>query len=101
MGFKKTTPNTQVVGFSSGDTYQEVLTRAAKGLGLQCDTSGLSLICSGGMVCNGPIGEKPWSLGEFVEQNGGCKNRSKRVWGLYIPVGMEDARPTTSDSVCS
>lgn len=99
-GFKKTTPNTQVVGFTNDDCHFDVLRKGARGLGLKCDLDELQLLCSGGIVVSAPIGEKPWSLGEYVRQHGGTQNRNKKVWGICIPVGLEEeGHSLTLDSV--
>lgn len=90
-GFKKTTANTQVIGFSDSDTYEIVLAKASKALGITCERDLLQLICSGGIVLNAPIGTKPWSLGEFIKHNGGYQNRGKKVWGIDIPIGYDEA----------
>lgn len=90
----------QVVGFKECDTHGDVLRKGAKGLGLTCDSNLLLLICSGGMVPDSPIGDEPWKLGEYIRQHGGNQNRSKKVWGICIPVGIEDGTSmNTSDSV--
>ena len=31
-----------------------------------------------------------WTLGKYIESHGGNKNRGKKVWGVYIPVGAEE-----------
>lgn len=77
------------------DTHESVIQKAAKGLGLQCDVELLQLACSNGLVPNSPIGDKPWSLGEYISNNGGKQSRGKKVWGIVIPIG-ENA---TDDSV--
>lgn len=89
----------QVVGFTNDNTYQDILSRAASGLGLKCDLSLLRLLCSGGVIPDVPIGGKPWTLGEFIRQNGGSQNRGKKSWGVDVPIGHEDAGMSTSDSV--
>ncbi len=101
-GFRKTTTNTQIVGFTDLDSYEDVLLRAARSLGLKCDSEELKLVCSGGLVLDS-LDDQPWTLGKYIQQNGGTQNRSKRVWGIYIPVGLEygDADPRTQDSVKS
>lgn len=63
---KKTTTNIQVVGFRDSDTHLDVLTKGAKGLGVKCKPSLLSLVCSGGIVPDMPICGKSWTPGEFV-----------------------------------
>ena len=80
-GLRKTTANIQVVGFSDIDTYDEVLEKGAKGLGVKCDKSLLALICSNGSIPNAPIDDLPWTLGEYIKYNGGTQNRSKKSVG--------------------
>ena len=101
-GYKKTTTNTQVVGFSESDSYADVLMKASGGLSIKCDLKELRLICSGGLVKDSEINGQPWSLGQYIIQIGGNQNRSKRVWGVYIPTGFDEAEPScssTQDSV--
>ena len=99
-GLRKTTTNIQVVGFTDADTYDEVLDKGAKGLGVKCERSLLSLICSNGIIPNAPIHDLPWSLGEYVKYNGGTQNRSKKVWGVLIPDNDDENNPpSTRDSV--
>lgn len=98
-GFRKTTTNTQIIGFTESDSYQNVLTKASKGLGLHCKLSLLQLMCSGGMIPESPIEDRPWTLGRFIKHNGGVQNRSKKVWGVNVPIGVGEAGPSTSDSV--
>lgn len=64
--------------------------KATRGLQIECDLDLLSLLCSGGMVPNQPFADNAWTLGNFVKFNGGTANRSKKVWGIYIPVGADD-----------
>ena len=65
--------------------------------------SQLQLICSGGKVVDCPLNDKPWSLGEYIKQHGGTQNRSKKIWGVHIPDGIEEttevALSTSCDSV--
>ena len=99
-GLRKTTANIQVVGFTDADTYQEVLDKGAKGLGIKCEKSLLALVCSNGIVPNAPIHDMPWTLGEYVKYNGGTQNRSKKVWGLLVPDDDDENNPpSTYDSV--
>lgn len=58
-------------------------------MGITCEVHLLQLLCSGGIVPNSPIGNKPWSLGEFVRNNGGIANRGKKVWGIDVPIGLD------------
>lgn len=96
-GLRKSTANVQVVGFTEDDTHEEVVSKGARGLDINCDISELLLVCSNGIVRDVPIFDKQWTLGAFTEQNGGSSNRSKKVWGLLCPV--EDENLHTSDSV--
>ena len=81
----------QVVGFTDGDTYADVLSKGAQAL---CDTNVLALVCSNGVVPNIPICGKPWNLGDYVLYNGGTQNRSKKVWGVLVPI--DDDEPNRS-----
>lgn len=77
-----------------------MLRKGARGLDLKCDLEDLQLLCSGGIVVSAPLGEKPWTLGEYTRQHGGSQNRSKRVWGICIPIGMEEGNSSSAiDSV--
>lgn len=87
-----------MVGFTESDGYKDVLIKACKGLGLNYDQD-LSLICSGGVIPNSPIGDSPWTIGEFIKLNGGTQNRSKKIFGVYVPIGYGEGEASTSDSV--
>ena len=51
-------------------------------------------------LVSAPLGNKPWSLGEYIRQHGGTQNRSKKVWGICIPFDvMEDNFMSTHDSL--
>lgn len=89
-GFKKTTANTQVAGFTDDDTYNDVIVKAARSLGIECDMSELSLICSSGLVPDLPLCGQPWKLGEYVMHVGGSANRSKKLWGIFVPIDADD-----------
>lgn len=97
-GYTKTTPNTQVIGFTDADTHHDVLVKGASGLGINCSVNELSIICSGGLVPDIPINNEPWSLGEYINLNGGSVNRSKKCWGIYVPIDV-DENDNTLDSV--
>ena len=73
-GFSKTTTNVQVVGFTDKDSHCDGLRKGANGLGLKCNLYLLSLLCSGGIVPDAPIGDQPWSLGEYIKYHGGNQN---------------------------
>ena len=81
-----------------------MIKRGAEGLSLTCDLGKLALICSNGLVPDLSIGDEPWTLGEYIKRNGGAQNRSKKVWGIYIPADVdiysEEAPTTDSVSFC-
>ena len=91
-GYTKSTPNTQVIGFTDTDTHHDVLIKGARGLGIKfnCSVNELSILCSGGLVPDIPINNEPWTLGEYIKLNGGSVNRSKKCWGIYVPIGVEE-----------
>lgn len=71
------------------------------GLGLKCDVKLLQLICSSGLVPNFPIGSKPWTLGEYIVNHGGKPSRGKKVWGIDIPIGIEEENFTDDSVSCA
>ena len=97
-GLKKTTANTQVIGFTDDDSHHDVMAKAAKGLGIDCDIGLLELVCSNGLVPDNPIDDQPWTLGKYIEHHGGTRNRGKKIWGLHIPYDAESG-PCSEDSV--
>ena len=81
-----------------------MLAKGAKGLGVKCDVNLLALVCSSGMVPDTEICGHPWTLGEYTRLNGGTQNRSKKTWGILIPVDDEESDfgreyTSTADSV--
>ena len=46
-----------------------------------------------------PINGVPWTLGEYVKLHGGNHNRSKKVWGINIPIDVEEDGMKSHDSV--
>lgn len=85
----------QVVGFTDADAHKDVLAKGAKGLGIECGTE-ILLVCSNGIVLDMPILGKQWTLGEFIQQNGGTANRSKKVWGVLCPYDEEGTSGTSN-----
>ena len=81
-GYTKSTPNTQVIGFTDPDSHHDVLIKGARGLGINCSVDELSILSSGGLVPDIPINNEPWTLGECIKLNGGSVNQSKKCWGL-------------------
>ena len=96
-GLKKTTANTQVIGFTDDDSHSDVMLKAAKGLGIECDIDLLQLVCSNGLVPDNPIEGQHWTLGKYIEHHGGTRNRGEKVWGLHVP--FDESGPFTRDSV--
>ena len=50
----------------------------------------LAIICSSGLVPNLPIDNQLWTLGEYIKLNGGSLNRSKKLWGIYVPFDVDE-----------
>lgn len=85
-GLRKTTTNVQVVGFTDADAHKDVLAKGAKGLGIECGTE-ILLVCSNGIVLDMPILGKQWTLGEFIQQNGGVLQIEVRKYGeCFVPM---------------
>ena len=88
------TTNIPVVGFANTDTYQEVIKKTAKGLGIMSWRM-FSLVCSGGVVPDTEICGQKSSLGEYINYNGRTSNGSKKVRGvLVVEVVDEDSFST-------
>lgn len=80
----------QIPGFCDDDTYQDVITKAAKGLDIKTSAESLSLVMSSGLVKNMPLSNgKPWTLG-FVEELGGAQVWRKRTFGVCVPFDSSD-----------
>ena len=78
------------MGFTDGDTHRDVVVKGARGMGIKCRVDDLAIICSGGLVPNLPMGDQPWTLGEYIKLNGGSLNRSKKLWGIYVPFDTDE-----------
>ena len=94
----------QIPGFSDEDSHQEVIDKAAKGLGIDpsTDHESLTLMMSKGLVKNLPLSNgKPWTLGSFVEQLGGAQVRGKRTFGICVPDNANSDEESTSTEVYS
>lgn len=96
-GYTKTTPNTQVIGFTDADSH-DVLIKGARGLGINCSVNELLILCSGGLVPDIPINNEPWTLGEYIKLKGGSVNRSKKCWGIYVPIDAEEKSTVVGSS---
>ena len=59
-----------VPGFSSTDTHHDVITKGAKGLGIDTNPDQLSLIVSHGFVRDAPLPSgQPWTLGNYIQMS--------------------------------
>ena len=75
----------QIPGFEESDTHLMVISKAAKGLGLDIPDHRLSLIVSNSLVNNKPLPSgKPWTLGNYTSELGGPQARAKRTFGIYV-----------------
>lgn len=91
----RTTTNVQVPGFRNNDTYEDVVERGARGLGLT-NLDNVQFVVSGGIVHNTPFEDgEPWTLGRYVEGIGGQAVRGKKTFGLLVLDSDEE------DEVCS
>lgn len=75
----------QIPGFEDSDTYLDVISKAAKGLGLDIPNHRLSLVISNSLVKDKhlPSG-KPWTLGNYTGEFGGSQSRAKRTFGVFV-----------------
>ena len=88
MAYPKTSANVQVTGFKDSDTYLATITKGAKGLGISANPTKLYLIISNGLVMDVPLQNgQPWWLGGYI---GGASARSKKVFGIYVPIDVEE-----------
>ena len=89
----------QIPGFENNDTYLQVVSKAARGLGLE-DISNrrLSLVISNSLVKDKhlPSG-KPWTLGNYTSEFGGPQVRAKRTFGVYVSEEIDDGLSNSDD----
>ena len=68
----------QVLGFEESDDHFTVISKVAKGLGLDLPNHYLSLVISSSLVRDRELpGGKPWTLGNYTEEFGGPQARAK------------------------
>lgn len=80
-----------VPGFSSTDTHHDVITKGAKGLGIDTNPDQLSLIVSHGFVRDAPLPSgQPWTLGNYTDEFGGVQARGKRTFGILVNLDEEN-----------
>ena len=88
--FKRCSDNIKIPGFTSNDTYQVVLKKAAQAWCHESDEKSCSLIISNGRILDAPLqNDRPWSLGGFFAEIGGMQKLSRMVIGIHIPVSMQ------------
>ena len=76
--------------------YGDVVIKGAKGLDIKAEPEDLFLIVSNGLVVDTPLRcNKPWTLGNYVEEIGGVSVRGKKIFGISIPIDVEE------EEVCS
>ena len=97
FSYVRTTTNVQIPGFKDEDTYDEVVERGARGLGIT-NLENLQFVVSGGVVKDTPCenGEE-WTLGGYVEGIGGQNVRGKKTFGLFVPNSDEEGE---EEEVC-
>lgn len=83
----------QVPGFCNDDTYLDVVSKGAQGLGIGIDPQSLQLIVSNGLIRNVPLPSgRQWTLGNYTEEFGGVQARGKRTFGICcVPSDAEDS----------
>ena len=75
----------QVPGFEESDDHFTVISKAAKGLGLDAPSHYLSLVISNSLVRDRELPSwKPWTLGNYTEEFGGPQARAKRIFRIYV-----------------
>ena len=86
----------QVAGFSNVDTHLDVITKGARGLGVDITPRRLSLLVSSGLVLDTPLPDgEEWMLGGYVDVIGGPQVRGKRTFGIVVP--LEDDEEEEED----
>ena len=84
-----------IPGFRDDDTYDEVVEKGARGLGLK-NLENLQFVVSGGVVNDAPLdGGEKWTLGGYVEGIGGQAVRGKKTFGLLVMENDDE-----DDEVC-
>ena len=89
----------QIPGFENNDTYLQVVSKAARGLGLE-DISNhrLSLVISNSLVKDKQLPSgKPWTLGNYTNEFGGPQVRAKRTFGVYVSEEIDDSLSNSDD----
>ena len=90
----------QVPGFCDSDSYMEVISKGAKGLGIDSDPLQLSLIVSNGLVRNVSLPNgQPWTLGNYTIEFGGVQTRGKRTFGICVS-DTEEVEEDADEEVC-
>ena len=91
LSYRRTTGNVQISGFHDDNTYQEVVAQGARGLKINSDLKCMYLIVSGGLVRDECLqNNKPWTLGDYVQEIGGVSARGKKNFGIYVDEDEEE-----------
>ena len=89
---RTTTKNVKIPQFKDYDTYDEVIEKGVRGLGLN-STQNLQFVVSGGIVKDSPLNNgDQWTLGGYVEGIGGQNVRGKKTFGLFVPDSDDEDR---------
>jgi len=82
----------QVPGFCNADTHLDVITKGARGLGIDTAPDQLSLIVSNGLIRDVPLPSgQPWTLGNYTDEFGGVQARGKRTFGILVQLSEQDS----------
>ena len=83
----------QIPGFEDNDSYLQVVSKAARGLGLEdIPNHHLSLVISNSLVKDKQLPSgKPWTLGNYTREFGGLQARAKRTFGIYVSEETDDS----------
>ena len=90
----------QISGFTNDNTYQQVVAQGARGMTINADPADLHLVVSGGLVMDATLQDgRPWTLGGYVQEIGGVSARSKKTFGIYIPLDVEEEETLVSSEM--
>ena len=79
----------QASGFSLLDTYEQVVHRAGRALGVDYKKKGACIVVNQGRVANvSTTDDNAWTLGGYLYESGGHMRKNKLRLGIYVP---EDA----------
>lgn len=84
------------IGFEGNDTYLQVVSKAARSLGLEdIPSHQLLLVILNSLVKDKKLPSgKPWTLGNYTNGFSGPQARAKRTFGIYV---LEETDYSSSD----